>query len=186
MAFSSLLREFPLAFLIKLNWWYWTLLACFGFSVNFWSLHQIWMKVLLGRVFLIAGFPLSLHLIYCSTSFWLAEFLLKSQLITLWDFPCKWLAFPLLILIVSLFLNSCHFIYNMSCVFFFGLILFGTLWFMDLHICFLSQVREIFCCYDFRYVLWPFLSFSLSLSLSSFWDSYNANISIFDNVPEVS
>ena len=120
------------------------------------------MKFLLGRVFLIVGFPLSLHLIYCSTSFWLAEFLLKSQLITLWDFPCKWLTFPLLILIVSLFLNSCHFTYNMSCVFFFGLILFGTLWFMDLRICFLSQVREIFSCYDFSYVLWPFLSLSLS------------------------
>ena len=47
----------------------------------------------------------------------------------------------------------------------------------DLHVCFLFQVREVFSYYVFKYVLSPFLS------LSSLWDSYNANVTKFDVIP---
>ena len=48
----------------------------------------------------------------CATSFCHAEFLLKSQLIVLWEFPCMWLvALPLLLL--RFFLSfSGHFNYS--------------------------------------------------------------------------
>ena len=61
-----------------------------------------------------------------------------------------------------------------------GLILYGTLHFPDLGDCFLSQVREVFSYYLFKYVISPFLS------LLSFWDPYNVNISAPDVVLEVS
>ena len=43
-------REVPLAFVVKLVWWCWILLtlACLE---SFWFLHQIWIRVLLGRIF---------------------------------------------------------------------------------------------------------------------------------------
>ena len=49
----------------------------------------------------------------------------------------------------------------------FGLILFETLCFSDLDVCFLSHVKEVFqlLCFQIR---------SVSFSLSSFWDSYIA------------
>ena len=65
-------------------------------------------------------------------------------------------------------------------VFLFGLILYGTLCFLDLGDCFLSQVREFFSYYVFKYILRPFLF------LFSFWDPYNESISALDVVPEVS
>ena len=55
-----------------------------------------------------------------------------------------------------------------------------SLSFLDLGDCFLSQVREVFSYYVFKYFLSPFLS------LFSFWDPYNVNISVFDVVLEVS
>ena len=61
-----------------------------------------------------------------------------------------------------------------------GLILFGTLCFLDLDVCFLPQVREVFSYYLFKYSLCPFLS------LFFFWDPYSANVSMLDVVPEVS
>ena len=53
-------REVPLAFAVKLVWWYWILLT-FACLESFWFLHQIWRKCLLlqGRVFLIVGSSLS-------------------------------------------------------------------------------------------------------------------------------
>ena len=64
-------------------------------------------------------------------------------------------------------------------VFLYGLILCGTLCFLELGDCFLSQIREVFSYYVFKYVLSPFLSlFS--------WDPYNENISVIDGVSEVS
>ena len=54
------------------------------------------------------------------------------------------------------------------------------LYFLDLNVCFLFQVREVFSYYLFNYVLNPFLS------LFSFLDAYSANISALDVVPEVS
>ena len=64
-------------------------------------------------------------------------------------------------------------------VFLLGFILSGTLCFLDLVDYFVSYVREVFNYYLFRYFLWSFLS------LSSFWDPYNATVGVF-NVPEVS
>ena len=56
----------------------------------------------------------------------------------------------------------------------FGLIQFRTLWFLDLDVCFFSQVSEVFSYSFFKYVSCPFLS------LFSFWDSYNVNVSRLD------
>ena len=42
-----LLREVPLAFVVKFVWWCWILLI-FACLWNFWFLCQIWMTVLLG------------------------------------------------------------------------------------------------------------------------------------------
>ena len=52
--------------------------------------------------------------------------------------------------------------------------------FLDLSECFLSHVREVFGYNIFKYVLRPFLF------LFSFWDPYNANVGVFNVVPEVS
>ena len=47
-------REIILAFVVNLVCWCWILLT-FACLENFWFLHQIWMRVLLGRVFLVVG-----------------------------------------------------------------------------------------------------------------------------------
>ena len=79
-------RKFPLAFIAKLVWWCWILLA-FVCLWSFWFLCWVWIRAFLGRVFLVVGFfPLSLQT-YPATPFWPAEFLLKNLLITLWGFP---------------------------------------------------------------------------------------------------
>ena len=65
-------------------------------------------------------------------------------------------------------------------MFLLGLILYGTLYTLDLSEFLLSQVREIFVCNLFKYFLRPFLS------SSSPGISYNANAAAFNAVPEVS
>ena len=62
----------------------------------------------------------------------------------------------------------------------FGLFLFRTLCFLDLSIYFLPHLREVFDYNLFEYFLRSFLS------LFSFWDLYNANVVVFNVVPEVS
>ena len=59
-------------------------------------------------------------------------------------------------------------------------LVWDSLCFLDLVVCFLSQVREVVSYHVFKYVLFPFLS------LFSSWDSYNANVSTLAAVPEVS
>ena len=49
-----LLRVVPLMFVVKLVWWCWILLT-FACLESFWFLHQIWLRVLLGRAFLVAS-----------------------------------------------------------------------------------------------------------------------------------
>jgi len=51
-------REILLVFVVKLLWWCWILLI-FACLESFWFLHQIWRRVLLGRVFLVVGSSLS-------------------------------------------------------------------------------------------------------------------------------
>ena len=53
-----LFREVLLAFVVKLVWWCWILLT-FACLKSLWFLHQIWRRVLLGRVFLVVGSLLS-------------------------------------------------------------------------------------------------------------------------------
>ena len=48
-------EEVPLAFVVKLAWWCWILLT-FACLWSFWFLHQIWTRVLLGRIFLVVRF----------------------------------------------------------------------------------------------------------------------------------
>ena len=51
-------REIPVAFVVKLVWWYWILLI-FACVESFWFLHQIWRRVLLSRVFFFVSSSLS-------------------------------------------------------------------------------------------------------------------------------
>ena len=91
-------REVPLAFVVKLVWWCWILLT-FACLESFWFLHQIWRRVMLGRVFLVVGSSLSSLWIYHAIPFWLVEFLLRNQLIAWWTFACMlFVIFPLLLL----------------------------------------------------------------------------------------
>jgi len=65
------------------------------------------MRSLLGTVIFIVDFPLSLLQIYPAIPFWLAEFQLKDQLLSVWGFPSMLLvASPLLLLIFFVF-NLC-------------------------------------------------------------------------------
>ena len=75
-------REVPLVFVVKLDWWCWILLT-FACLEIFWFFHQIWRRVLLGKVFLVVGSSVSLNFkfnlnISCH-SLWLVEFLLRNQ-----------------------------------------------------------------------------------------------------------
>ena len=64
------------------------------------------MRSLLSRVILFVSFSLSSLSICPATTFWLAEFLLKDQLLTLWGFPCMlFVVFPLLLLIFFFVFN---------------------------------------------------------------------------------
>ena len=47
-------REVPLAFVVMLVWWCWILLT-FVCLESFKFLHQIWMRIFLGRIFLVVG-----------------------------------------------------------------------------------------------------------------------------------
>ena len=73
-------RETLLAFMVRLVWWCWILLtsACLE---RFWFLHQIWRRVLLGRVFLVVA-SLSSLWTYYAIPFWLVDFLLQNQLVS--------------------------------------------------------------------------------------------------------
>ena len=51
-------RAIPLALVAMLVWWSWILLT-FGCLESCWFLHEIWMRVLLGRVFLVVLSSLS-------------------------------------------------------------------------------------------------------------------------------
>ena len=67
-------------------------------------------------------------------------------------------------------LKFCHFNYNVSWYRPLWVhLVWDSLCFLDLCVCSLPQVREIFTYYFFKYVPCSFLS------LSSFWDPYNVN-----------
>lgn len=53
-----------------------------------------------------------------------------------------------------------------------------SLYFLELDVCFLSQIKDVFRYYVIKYVLSHFLF--------SFWDPYHAKVSILDAVSEIS
>ena len=95
-------REVPLAFVVKVVSWCWILLT-FACQENFWFLHQIWIRVLLGRVCLVVGSSLSSPKLYHAIPFWHGEFLLRNQLIAWWEFPCVLFVFFTLLLLIFYF-----------------------------------------------------------------------------------
>ena len=92
------------------------------------------MRSLLGRVILVVGFSLSSLSVCPASPFWLAGFLLKDQLLTLWGFPSMYfvaylcsvcsltsfllywsiIALPCCVSLFSNFLNE-HMEYNYNC-----------------------------------------------------------------------
>ena len=120
-------REVPLAFVVKLVWWCWILLT-FACLESFWFLHQIWRRVMLGRVALVVVSSLSSLWIYHAIPFWLVKFLLRNQLTAWWEFPCTLFAiFPLLLLIFYLSLIFVNLVTMCLSVFLLGFILPRTL-----------------------------------------------------------
>ena len=115
------------------------------------------------------------------TSFCLAKFLLSNVQLALWVFPCNLrTSFILLLLSFFFFITTfCKFNYSMSScwpafVDFDG----NSLCLLDLHVCFLPQIREIFSYYFLK------LTFCPLFSLLFFWDSYITNVTMFDGVIE--
>ena len=139
------------------------------------------MRFLLGTVILVVDFPLSVLKIYPAIPFWPAEFLLKDQLLSMWNFPYVLLvASPLLLLIFFFLFGLCQFdqcvcwrvspwIYPV----------WDSLCLLDLIGYFLFHVGEIFNYNCFKNFPIPFLSLFL------FWDPYNENVGAFDIVPQV-
>src|SRR5574341_341086 len=85
------------------------------------------MRVLLDRVFLVVVSSLFSLYIYHAIPFWLVEFLLINQLITLWEFPYRWSSSLADFNILSLSLIFVSLITMSLCVFLLGFILPGTL-----------------------------------------------------------
>ena len=108
--------------------------------------------------------------LYGKVSWWACGDFLVCYLLF---FPHCFKCFLSLIFVSSI--NMC-----LISMFLLGLILYGTLYTLDLSEFLLSQVREIFVCNLFKYFLRPFLS------SSSPGISYNANAAAFNAVPEVS
>ena len=118
------------------------------------------MRSLLARVILVVSSSLSSLYIYHATPFWLVEFLLQYQLLTLWEFLCMlFVVFPLSLLIIFFAFNFCQFDYYVSRrVSPWVYPAWDSLCFLDLGGYFLSYVREVF---DYNLQI-----FSLVLSLS--------------------
>src|SRR5574339_654521 len=71
------------------------------------------MRSLLGTIIWAVGYFLSSLKVCLAIPSWLEEFLLKDELLSLWEFPC--------VLFVDL-INMCLGVFHL------GFILFGTLW----------------------------------------------------------
>ena len=118
-------------------------------------------------LFLVVGFFFLLLFHHFKYIFWAAKHLLKStdyfmevSLHVMWCFPLA--AFNIL----SLSYFSFHFSYNISWFNLWVDPVWTSLWFLDLDFYFLFQVRDIFSCNVFKYVLCPFLSFEVAIFIS--------------------
>ena len=95
-------RDDPLAFVEELIWWCW-ILSAFASLWSFRFLLHIWMRSLLGTVIWVVGFSLSSLQVFPAIPSWPEEFLLKDQLLFLWESPCVlFVVFPLLLVIFVL------------------------------------------------------------------------------------
>ena len=88
------------------------------------------------------------------------------------------LLFPLLVLRFFFIFIFCHLMSGCRPVRIH--LVWDSLCFLDLYVCFLSQVGAFFSYHFFKEVL------CLFFSLFSFWDLYDVNVSMLDVVPEVS
>ena len=163
---------------VKLVWWCWILLTFFCLE-SFWFLHQIWRRVLLGRVFLVVNFfpfitlNMSCHsLLACRVS---VEKSADSLTGVSWCVIChfSFLAFNIL----SLSLIFVSLITMCLGVFLFRFILPGNL-------CAAWTSLFPFPCQG-SFQLLSLQIFSQVLSLFS-WDPSDANVGAFNVVPEVS
>ena len=134
------------------------------------------MRSLLGTIIWAVGY------FRLAIPFWLEEFLLKDQLLSLWESLCVICCFSLTAFnICSVCLIFFNFINMYLGVFRLGFILIGSLW-----------VSWIWVAIFFP-ILWKF-STIISSSIFSwsfffvffFWDSYDLNVGTFNIVPEVS
>ena len=138
---------------------------------------SFWMIALLGRVFLVVGFFPFITLNVSWYSLLLCRVSTEKSASSLTEVPfyvtsCFSLAaFNTLSLILAILITM-----SFWCGRFWVDPVWNCLCFLDLYICFLSQVREVFSHYVFKYVLClPF----------SFWNPYNANVSMLNVVSKV-
>ena len=120
------------------------------------------MKALMGRVFLVVNFPL-LSLYLSCLSLLACRVLGENSAHSLMGVPVNiTCCFSLAAFNnLSLSLTFCHFSYIFShCCPFWVDPVWDSLCFLDLNICFLSQLREVSIYHGFRYVLYTFLSSS--------------------------
>ena len=139
MLFPFPLREVPLAFVIKLVWWYWILIR-FACQYSFCFLHRIWMRAVLGSVPGCRSFPFNTLNTSCHS--------LTDQRVSIkisWkpydDSPvCYLLLYPFAFNNFSLSLIFINLINMHLGMFLLGFILYGTLRFLDLSVYFLSHI----------------------------------------------
>ena len=108
-------------------------------------------------------------------------FLLKDQLLSLWESPCVlFVVFPLLLLIavLSVWSSLIWLICVLGC-FTLGLSCLGLSGFLDLGGYFFPHFREVFNYYLLKYFLMAFL-------FVFFWDSYDSIVGAFNIVLEAS
>ena len=134
------------------------------------------MRSLLGRVImLVVSFPFSSLWIYSSTHFWPAEFLLKNQLLVLWDsFVCYFFTFPLLLLIFF------------PCIWFLLVLWICVLAYFSLSLSWTAWILvDIFCPMLGKFLTTNIISSNIFIYPFFFWYPYNSNV-VFNIVPEVS
>lgn len=129
-----------------------------------------WLKVFF--------FLLALWICY-TTFFWPAEFLLKNQQIPLWAFLVynKFFFFSWWFWDNLFIFNIWNFKYNLFCYRFAWIyLIWNSTSFLDLNVCFLPWIREVFSCY-FSKFSGPFFFFLI------FCDHYNENDISLDVIP---
>ena len=113
-------------------WWWWTLTVSFlGSSLC----PLILNEALLDKVILVVSPRFSSLWIFLANPFWPAKFLLRNQLMVLWQLPCRLLtAFLLLLLRYTFVLNLLHFNYVFWCGPLWGHLVWDSLCFLDLSV----------------------------------------------------